>query len=210
MKLGLGSGRTAETFVRLLGDRVRSGLDIVGVPTSERTARLAESEKIPADHPRPQPGSRPDGRRCRRDRARVWFWSRAAEAPCSGKRSSRRLRGGCWSLPTNSKLVEVIGAFPLPIEVVPFGLGATRGAIEETARGLGLTGPLSLRLEGARPFVTDGGHHILDASFGRIPDPARLAATLCPIPGVVEHGLFIGLASAAVIGRDERVEWLVP
>jgi ribose 5-phosphate isomerase A len=109
-----------------------------------------------------------------------------------------------------SKLVDMIGSFPLPIEVVAFGLTATKGAIEAAARRLGLSGIVSLRLEGDHAFVTDGGHHILDASFGRIPDPAALSATLCTIPGVVEHGLFLGLASAAVIGRDDGVEWLLP
>jgi ribose 5-phosphate isomerase A len=73
-----------------------------------------------------------------------------------------------------------------------------------------LAGPVSLRLESDHAFVTDGGHHILDASFGRIPDPAALSAILNSIPGVVEHGLFLGLASAAVIGRDGGVEWLFP
>ncbi len=209
MKLGLGTGRTAEAFVRLLGDRVRSGLEIVGVPTSERTARLAESEKIPlttldldpvldltvdgADEIGP-------GLVLVKGGGGALLREKIVAA------ASRRMLVAA----DESKLVDVIGSFPLPIEVVPFGLAATRGAIEETARGLGLSGPLSLRLEADRPFVTDGGHHILDASFGRIPDPATLAATLCLIPGVVEHGLFIGLASAAVIGRDERVEWLVP
>jgi ribose 5-phosphate isomerase A len=109
-----------------------------------------------------------------------------------------------------SKLVAVIGAFPLPIEVVPFGLAATKGAIEEGAGRLGLSGLLSLRLKGDQAFITDGGHHILDASFGRIPDPAALSAVLSSIPGVVEHGLFLGLASAAVIGQDDGVEWLFP
>jgi ribose 5-phosphate isomerase A len=102
----------------------------------------------------------------------------------------------------------VLGAFPLPIEVVPFGLGATRRAIEAAASRLGLAGEVRLRLAGEGSFVTDGGHYILDASFGRIPDPDALAAALQAIPGIVEHGLFIGLASAAVIGRGDGVEWL--
>jgi ribose 5-phosphate isomerase A len=209
MKLGLGTGRTAEAFVRLLGDRVRAGLEIVGVPTSERTARLAESEKIPLTTLDLDPvldltvdGADEIGPGL----ALIKGGGGALLREKIVAAASRRMLVAA----DESKLVDVVGAFPLPIEVVPFGLAATKGAIEETARGLGLSGLVSLRLAGDRPFVTDGGHHILDASFGRIPDPARLAASLCLIPGVVEHGLFLGLASAAVIGRDEGVEWLVP
>jgi ribose 5-phosphate isomerase A len=209
MKLGLGTGRTAEAFVRLLGDRVRAGLEIVGVPTSERTARLAEAEKIPlttldldplldltidgADEIGP-------GLVLVKGGGGALLREKIVAA------ASRRMLVAA----DESKLVETVGAFPLPIEVVPFGLAATKGAIEAAASRLGLSGLVSLRLDGDRPFVTDGGHLILDASFGRIPDPAALAAALCLIPGVVEHGFFLGLASAAVIGRDEGVEWLTP
>ncbi len=103
---------------------------------------------------------------------------------------------------------RLLGAFPLPIEVVPFGLMVTLRAIERVADDFGLSGPLVLRPAGDRPYVTDGGHHILDASFGRIPDPDALSRALVAIPGVVEHGLFIGLATAAIVARGDRVEWL--
>lgn len=209
MKLGLGTGRTAEAFVRLLGDRVRSGLDVVGVPTSERTARLAEAEQVPLTTLDLEPildltvdGADEIGPGL----ALVKGGGGALLREKIVAAASRRM----LVLADESKLVDVIGAFPLPIEVVPFGLAATRAAIEAGAARLGLSGPLALRLDGGRAFVTDGGHHILDASFGRIPDPAALAAVLCSIPGVVEHGLFLGLASAAVIGRDDGVDWLFP
>jgi ribose 5-phosphate isomerase A len=104
-----------------------------------------------------------------------------------------------------TKLVRRLGAFPLPIEVVPFGLAATRRHIERAAAELGLAGPIQLR-GGAEPFVTDGGHYILDCSLGAIADPERLAEALSWIPGVVEHGLFIGYARTAIIARDENVE----
>jgi ribose 5-phosphate isomerase A len=209
MKLGLGTGRTAEAFVRALGDRVRSGLDIVGVPTSERTARLAEAEKIPLTTLDLEPvldltidGADEIGPGL----ALVKGGGGALLREKIVAAASRRMLVAA----DESKLVDVIGAFPLPIEVVPFGLAATKGAIEEAAGRLGLSGLVSLRLDGGSAFVTDGGHHILDASFGGIPDPAALSAALSGIPGVVEHGLFLGLASAAVIGRGDGVEWLFP
>ena len=107
-----------------------------------------------------------------------------------------------------SKLVKTLGAFPLPIEVVPFGVEATRRAVERAVRELLLAGEMRLRLSGRDPFVTDGGHYILDASFGRIPDPEALARALEATPGVVDHGLFLGLASAAIIGRSDGADRL--
>ena len=107
----------------------------------------------------------------------------------------------------STKLVPRLGAFPLPIEVVPFGLAATRRHIERAFAKLGLAGPIRLRGESS-PFVTDGGHYILDCSLGAIADPEALSELLSPIPGVVEHGLFVGLARAAIIAGDEGVEVL--
>jgi ribose 5-phosphate isomerase A len=102
-----------------------------------------------------------------------------------------------------SKQVERLGRYPLPIEVVPFGLSATRRLIGQTLLDLGLTDDLRLRETSPdRPFVTDGGHLILDAHLGAIPDPEILAARLDGVPGVVEHGLFIGLATGAVIATE--------
>src|SRR5690606_21261815 len=105
-----------------------------------------------------------------------------------------------------SKLVDELGRFPLPIEVNRFGLRATENAISAAASRLGLSGPIALRMNGAEPFVTDGGHFIIDASFGRIPDPRALSDALHSSPGVVEHGLFIGLASMAIIAGGDGVE----
>jgi ribose 5-phosphate isomerase A len=207
MKLGLGTGRTAEHFVRLLGQKVRAGLDIVGVPTSERTARLAEAEGIRlttldagpaldltvdgADEVDPQ-------RRLIKGGGGALLREKIVAAA-----SARML-----VVVDEAKLVAALGAFPLPVEIVTFGLGATLRAIEKASAGLGLSGPIRLRTDGDKPFVTDGGHIIADASFGRIPDPEALAAALDRIPGVVEHGLFIGLASAAIVARHDRVDWL--
>jgi ribose 5-phosphate isomerase A len=101
-----------------------------------------------------------------------------------------------------TKLVDVLGRFPLPIEVNRFGLKATELAIARASADLGMEGPIKLRMTDGQPFVTDGGHLILDASFGRIPDTRALSNALHAIPGVVEHGLFLGLAQLAVIAGD--------
>jgi ribose 5-phosphate isomerase A len=105
-----------------------------------------------------------------------------------------------------SKWVPVLGRFPLPIEVEPFGLGATRRAVETACARAGAPGPAELRRDKeGHAFVTDGGHWILDARLERIPDPKALADLLSSIPGVVEHGLFIGLAQVAVLAGNAGV-----
>ena len=99
-----------------------------------------------------------------------------------------------------SKQVARLGKFPLPVEVNVFGLGATRALVARQGAACGCAGPIKLRLcADGSPFITDGGHYILDCGFGVIPDPDRLAASLNAIPGVVEHGLFIGLAKAIIL-----------
>jgi ribose 5-phosphate isomerase A len=104
-----------------------------------------------------------------------------------------------------AKRVDELGAFPLPVEVVDFGLTATALAVERAAIELGLNVAIDLRRRGAEPFLTDSGNRILDASFGRIPDPEALAQRLADIPGVVEHGLFLGLADLALVASPDGV-----
>lgn len=207
MRLGLGTGRTAEHFVRLLGVRVRDGLDVVGVPTSDRTERLARAEGIRLTTLDADP-----------------VLDLAVDGADEIDPRLRLIKGGGGALLREkivaaaskkmiviadaAKLVAALGACPLPIEVAPFGVGATRAAVERVAGRLGLSGPIVLRTSGDRPFVTDSGNHILDASFGRIPDPDTLADELSRIPGVIEHGLFLGLATTAIIARGDCVEWL--
>ncbi len=208
MRLGLGTGSTAEAFVKALGVRVAEGLQVVGVPTSERTAALAQSLNIPlttleeveelnvtvdgADEIGP-------------DLVLVKGGGGALLREKIVAAASRKM----IVIADGSKVVDCVGAFPLPIEVVPFGLGSTTRKIVEVSAALDLTGPVKLRstADGA-PFVTDGGHFILDASFRRIPDPEALAKALAGIPGVVDHGLFIGLASLAIVARETGVEIL--
>jgi ribose 5-phosphate isomerase A len=103
-----------------------------------------------------------------------------------------------------SKRVATLGKFPLPVEVIRFGLAATRQLIEKLAAEAGCTGEIKLRLGGGeRPFVTDGGNYLFDCAFNRIDKPEALDHALKRIPGVVENGLFLGIASTAIIaGRD--------
>src|SRR5262249_42458584 len=105
-----------------------------------------------------------------------------------------------------SKCVAVLGRFPLPIEVVPFGLAATRRAVEQAANAVGAAGPVRLRRDkDGHAFVTDGGHWILDASLGRIAEPKALGDRLAPLGGGGGHGLFVGVSPTAVIAGSEAV-----
>jgi ribose 5-phosphate isomerase A len=207
MKLGLGSGRTAEHFVRFLGERVRAGLDVVGVPTSDRTAELARELGIPLTSldETPELDLDVDGADEIDPELRLIKGGGGAllREKIVAAASKRMLVLG-----DPSKTVKALGAFPLPIEVVPFGLAATRRAIDRAVGELLLSPKIELRRANGDPFVTDGGHYILDASFGRIPDPEALARALEATPGVVDHGLFLGLATAAIIGRGGGVDRL--
>jgi ribose 5-phosphate isomerase A len=106
----------------------------------------------------------------------------------------------------SSKRVARLGAFPLPVEVVPFGLRATLGHLERASAALGLVGTFAVRHRNGEVFVSDGGHFIVDCAFGAIADSEGLARALEGIPGVVEHGLFIGIACAAIIAGADGIE----
>lgn len=198
MRLGIGTGSTAEEFVRLLAEKVAGGFQIQGVPTSERTARLCLELGVPLKSldELPELDLTVDGADEVDEKLRLIKGGGGAllrEKIVAG--ASKRM----IVIADETKIVDVLGAFKLPIEVNPFGQVATRLAIEKVAARLGLTGDIAVRASGDGPFLTDGGHLILDASFGRIPDAEALAAELNAIPGVVEHGLFIGMASLAII-----------
>jgi len=98
------------------------------------------------------------------------------------------------------------GSFALPIEVNPFGLGATNIAIRKACEAIGLNADFVLRGGEGDPYLTDGGHYIIDASFGRIPDAKALSTALLEVPGVVQHGLFINLATACVIAGEQGID----
>jgi ribose 5-phosphate isomerase A len=206
MKLGLGSGSTAHHFVDLVGKRVAAGLEIRCVATSEATEAQARALGIPLGtlDEIPELDLTVDGADEVDPRLRLIKGGGGAllREKIVASASKRMV-----VIADSTKIVPRLGAFPLPIEVVPFGLAATRRHIENAFGELGLTGPIRLR-GGASPFVTDGGHYILDCSLGAIAAPEQLSQILSPIPGVVEHGLFIGLARAAIIAGTEGVEVL--
>jgi ribose 5-phosphate isomerase A len=206
MKLGLGSGTTAHEFVDLVGDEVKGGLEIVCVATSEATEAQARGLGIPlstldeiADLDLTVDGADEIDPQLRLIKGGGGALLREKIVAAASKRMA--------VIADASKLVPRLGAFPLPVEVVPFGLAATRRHIEQAIADLGLKGPLRLR-GGAKPFVTDGGHYILDCSLGAIDEPERLGQRLSTIPGVVEHGLFVGFARTAIIAGAEGVQVL--
>jgi len=198
MRLGIGTGSTAEEFVRLLAEKVHEGLKVEGVPTSERTARLCVELGIPLKSldELPELDLTIDGADEVDENLTL---IKGGGGALLREKIVAAASGRMIVIADESKLVETLGAFPLPIEVNPFGEAATRIAIEKVAARLGLSGELRLRKSGDDTFMTDGGHHIFDASFGRIPDAEALSRELNSIPGVVEHGLFIHMASFAII-----------
>ena len=199
MRLGLGTGSTARHFVELLAERVRAGLDIVGVATSEATRADAERLGVPLTtlDETPALDLTVDGAdEIAPDLSLIKGGGGALLCEKIVAAASARM----IIIADESKWVPVLGHFPLPIEVVPFGLAAIRRAVEAAAAAAGAPGPALLRRnKDGHAFVTDSGHWILDANLGRINDPKALADRLSFIPGVVEHGLFIGLAQAAIL-----------
>ncbi len=207
MRLGIGTGSTAEEFVRLLAARVADGFEIVGVPTSERTAKLCRELGVPLTtlEETPELDLTIDGAD---EIDPALSLVKGGGGALLREKIVAAASARMIAIADRSKLVPVLGRFPLPIEVNRFGLAATSVAIAKAAGRLGLNGVPTLRMTGAEPFVTDGGHLILDASFGRIPDTRALSDALHAIPGVVEHGLFIGMANAAIVADAEGVEIL--
>ncbi|WP_434722642.1 ribose-5-phosphate isomerase RpiA [Mesorhizobium sp. RIZ17] len=205
MRLGIGTGTTAEEFVRLLAEKVATGLEVIGVPTSERTAALCRQLGVPLStlEETPELDLTVDGAdEVDPDLTLI----KGGGGALLREKIVAAASGRMIVIADKSKMVATLGRFPLPIEVNKFGLRATEIAIGAAAAELGLSGPVTLRMTGGQPFVTDGGHFILDASFGRIPDTRALSNALFAIPGVVEHGLFIGLASTAIIAGGDGIE----
>ena len=201
MRIGIGTGSTANAFVALLGERVRAGLDVIGVPTSEATRLAAEAEgiRLTTLEECPDLDLTVDGADELDDALRlIKGGGGALLREKIVAHASRRM----VVIADASKRVGRLGAFPLPVEVNLFGLGATRRAVEAALASAGCGGELFLRkASGGQPFVTDGGHAILDAHLARIPDAEALSLALWGVPGVVEHGLFIGLADAAILAE---------
>lgn len=208
MRVGLGTGSTAAWMVRCLGQLVREeGLRVLGVPTSTRTAELARRVGI---------------RVVSLDEAK-WL-DLTIDGADEVDPSLNLIKGGGGALLQEkivatasdqmiviadaSKCVQRLGAFPLPVEVVPFGWQTTKAIVEETLSGLDVLGTsATLRMNGEAPFVTDEGNFILDLHLRRIGNPRQTALVLNQIPGVVENGLFIDICDILVTGHgDGRVE----
>lgn len=202
MKVGLGTGSTARHFVELLGERARGGLDVAGVPTSEATRADAERCGVPLTtlDTTPALDLTVDGAdEIAPDLSLIKGGGGALLREKIVAAASARM----VVIADETKWVSVLGRFPLPIEVLPFGLAATKRAIETV---VGAAGTLALRRgKDGLAFVTDGGHWIIDAALGRISDPKVLASRLESIPGVMEHGLFIGLARTAILAGPDGV-----
>jgi ribose 5-phosphate isomerase A len=208
MRVGLGTGSTAAWMVRCLGERVREeGLKISGVPTSTRTAELARQVGIKV---------------VSLDEAR-WL-DITIDGADEFDAELNLIKGGGGALlqekivatasdmmiviSDSSKQVEHLGAFPLPVEVIPFGWQTSKALIEETLASLDVLGQSgTLRMNGEAAYVTDEGNHIVDLHLQRIGNPRQLSMVLNQIPGVVENGLFIDICDKVVIGhQDGRVE----
>jgi ribose 5-phosphate isomerase A len=208
MRLGLGTGSTAKHFVDGLGAKVAAGLEVICVATSEVTQAQAESLSIPMStlDETPELDLTIDGADELDSALNLIKGGGAAllREKIVAAASKRMV-----VIADTGKQVETLGRFPLPIEVVPFGLEATRRAVAAAIASAGASGELKLR---KRPdgstLLTDGGHYILDAHLGRIELPEVLGLALNQVPGVVEHGLFLGLATAAFLAGADGVRVL--
>jgi ribose 5-phosphate isomerase A len=207
MKLGLGTGSTAKHFVDAVGERVRQGWDLICVPTSEATRKQAESLgiKLTTLDETPALDVTVDGADELDSELRLIKGGGGALLREKIVASSSRKM---IVIADDTKKVATLGKFPLPIEVVPFGLKATAMKIDQALAWSGNKGPLTLRMRDGKPYITDNGNVILDGALGRIENPEKLAAALSSIPGVVDHGLFIGMASLAIIATENGVETL--
>ena len=203
MQLGLGTGSTAKHFVELLGERVRDGLRVIGVPTSEVTRADAERCGVPLT-----------------TLDEIDHLDLTVDGADEIDPSLNLIKGGGGALlrekivaaasarmvviSDDSKWVDMLGQFPLPVEVIPFGLGATRHALVAAFAQAGVAGEISPgRGRDGHVFAPEGAQGMGGATLGRIPAPPRLAALLSAIPGVVEHGLFIGLAKTVILAGSQ-------
>ncbi|ACZ39192.1 MAG: ribose-5-phosphate isomerase RpiA [Sphaerobacter thermophilus] len=203
--VGLGTGSTAECVIQALAERVKEGLRIVGVPTSLRSERLARSLGIPLID--------------LQDATRIDVTIDGADEVAVGTLDVLKGHGGALLreklvavasereviVVDDTKLVERLGSrFAVPVEVVPFGWRVPAQALEALGGRVALR---SVPPEG-EPFVTDNGNYILDVDFGPIANPAALANEIKTITGVIEHGLFIGIAHEVIVAGAQGVEVL--
>ena len=198
MIVGLGTGSTAEFAVKKIGELVRNGLSIRGIPTSDTTKILAESEGIPLI-----------------DFSETMFIDLTIDGADEIDANLNMIKGGGAALlrekivasasreeiiiVSSSKLVQQLGAFPLPVEVIPFGWQVVFNQLES------LQGNPELRLKQGQPSVTDQGNFIVDCHFRKIENPEQMEQHLNMIPGVVENGLFINLCTRMIMADGENI-----
>jgi ribose 5-phosphate isomerase A len=205
MKVGLGTGSTANHFIRALAERVRAGLDIECVCTSKQTFELARDLglKLTTLEQNSHLDVTVDGTDEFDGNFQLIKGGGGALLLEKIVASSSRYM---VVIADQSKQVRTLGNFPLPVEVVPFGVNATAWKIERALRILSLKGKLVLRLKDGKPFVTDSGNAIIDVAIGAIPQPDQLATMLSVIPG--DHGLFIDICGIILMGTDDGVKTL--
>lgn len=202
MRIGLGTGSTAAHLIRILGQRVGEGLDVTCVPTSEATAALAREAGLSLGHlddlaPLDLTIDGADELDADLNLIKGGGGALLREKIVAG--SSRRM----IVIADQSKLVPVLGAYPLPVEIVRFGAASTEARIAAALEEHGLQARVGLRHHLNQPFVTDEGHFIVDCAIDRIEDPKALGCRLSSTVGVVEHGLFVGIATEAILGRAD-------
>lgn len=211
MRVGIGTGSTAGHFIQALGDKVARGLRVIGVATSRRTEMLARQAGIPLV-----------------DIDAAGVLDLTVDGADEIDSGLRLIKGGGGALlrekitasasnrvliiADESKLVPQLGAFPLPVEISPFAWKTISRGIRDNLSHFDVGNvAVALRRDAKMSsFLTDGGHYILDCDLKRIGDPEGLAQFLNQVPGVMEHGLFIGLASAAIIAGPGGVRLLRP
>ena len=198
MIVGLGTGSTTEFAVKKIGELVRNGLSIRGIPTSDATKISAESEGIPLI-----------------DFSETMFIDLTIDGADEIDANLNMIKGGGAALlrekivasasreeiiiVSGSKLVQQLGTFPLPVEVIPFGWQVVFNQLES------LQGNPELRLKQGQPSVTDQGNFIVDCHFRKIENPEQLEQHLNMIPGVVENGLFINLCTRMIMADGENI-----
>ncbi|MEC7887325.1 MAG: ribose-5-phosphate isomerase RpiA [SAR324 cluster bacterium] len=198
MIVGLGTGSTTEFAVKKLGERVRDGLAIKGIPTSDVTKVQAEEEGIPLI-----------------DFSETMYIDLTIDGADEIDVNLNMIKGGGAALlrekivasaskeeiiiVSHEKFVKQLGSFPLPVEVIPFGWQVIFNQLET------LGGSPDLRLKQGQPLLTDQGNYIIDCRFRQIIDAAQLEQRLNMIPGVVENGLFTGLCTRMIVAEGEKI-----
>ncbi len=207
MTLGLGTGSTARPFVDAVGRLVAEGLSVTCVPTSEATATQARGLNIPLStlDDTPHLDVTVDGADELDGQLRL---IKGGGGALLREKIVASASDEMVVIADSSKRVEMLGAFALPIEVVRFGALVTAARISAILRETGLAHEVHQRQADNGPFLTDGGNFIYDCPIGQIPDPEGLALALQAQTGIVEHGLFIGLASRAYVAGPDGVKEL--